>query len=88
MANRYKNTEIRQFSNNANKAHYGTTIYPKTIERNSDVYVITQEGDRLDTLANQFYGDPRLWWFIAQSNNIKTMNLEAGVQLRIPGSSQ
>lgn len=26
------------------------------------------EGDRLDRLAHNYYGDPRLWWSIAQAN--------------------
>lgn len=25
-------------------------------------------GDRLDTIAQEFYGDPRLWWVIAEAN--------------------
>jgi nucleoid-associated protein YgaU len=25
-------------------------------------------GDRLDRLAQEYYGDPRLWWVIAQAN--------------------
>lgn len=25
-------------------------------------------GDRLDNLANKFFNDPTLWWFIAQAN--------------------
>ena len=62
---------------------YDTTLYGKVLERNSDIYVITQVGDRLDNLAFQFYGDPSLWWFIAQTNNIKTMNVPSGTSLRI-----
>ena len=26
------------------------------------------EGDRVDTIANDFYGDARLWWIIANAN--------------------
>lgn len=63
------------------------TSIPKSIpKRDDDIYVITQETDRLDLLANEYYGDSRLWWIIAQANNINGVNigLEAGVQLRIP----
>ena len=67
---------------------YDTTIYSKVPETNSDIYVISQQGDRLDLLATQFYGNPSLWWFIAQANNINTMNLEPGTSLRIPASTQ
>jgi hypothetical protein len=63
------------------------TTIPKSIpKRDDDIYVITQETDRLDLLANEYYGDSRLWWIIAQANNINGVNigLDAGVQLRIP----
>ena len=79
---RYKNGKVLR-DKKTNQLRYGTTIYKKVPESNNDVYVITQHGDRLDQLANQFYGDPKLWWFIANVNNINTMNLEAGVRLRI-----
>ena len=60
-----------------------TTIYSNVPESNEDIYVITQFGDRLDLLAKQFYGDPTLWWFIANTNGLNTMNVEAGTRLRI-----
>jgi hypothetical protein len=62
---------------------YNTTLYSKVPERDSDIFILTQEGDRLDLLANQFYNDSSLWWFIAQTNNINTMNVEPGTSLRI-----
>ena len=55
---------------------------------NEDIFVVTQEGDRLDNLAFQFYGNQHLWWYIAHANNLTTMNVEIGTQLRIPGSTQ
>ena len=63
------------------------TNIPTTIEkRDDDIYVITQETDRLDLLAQQFYGESKLWWIIAQANNINGANigLDGGIQLRIP----
>lgn len=79
---RYKNTKISR-AGTRNVLKYETTIYTDVPESNNDVYVITQHGDRLDHLADQFYGDVNLWWFIAHVNNINTMNLEAGIRLRI-----
>ena len=79
---RYKNTKIKR-DVNRNVLKYNTTIYKKVPENNTDIYVITQSGDRLDLLANQFYGDSSLWWFIAHVNNLNTMNLNANVRLRI-----
>ena len=77
---RYNNTEKDKKNK---KNYYQTTIYRKVDEKNSDSYFIATEGDRCDNLAQRFYGDSTLWWFIAHVNNIKTMNIEAGVRLRI-----
>ena len=62
---------------------YDTTLYEEVSEADNDLFVIAQDGDRLDNLANQYYGDPSLWWFIAQTNNINTMNVDGGTSLRI-----
>ena len=67
---------------------FNTTIYDKVEELDSDLYVITQEGDRLDNLATLFYGDPTYWWFIAHVNNLNTMNVEANLTLRIPSTPE
>ena len=48
------------------------------------MYFIATEGDRCDNLANRFYGDATLWWFIARVNNLTTNNIPAGTSLRIP----
>ena len=78
---RYRKTGI---SKKNNKNYYGTTIYKKIPEKDTDEYFIAQEGDRCDNLANRFYGNPNMWWFIARVNNLKTMNIPAGTSLRIP----
>lgn len=72
------------------KSVYTTTIYPKIPYTYGDTYVIAADYDRLDTLANQFYGDPGLWWVIAEANNVGkgTLRLQAGQQLRIPTNVQ
>ena len=80
---RYQNTK-RKSVNNSVKQKYDTTIYKKVPERNDDMYFIAQEGDRCDNLANRFYGNSQLWWFIARVNNLKTNNIPAGTSLRIP----
>ena len=87
---RYENTNIRKklLSNDKNKINsYGTTIYEKVYENNNDIYVISQEGDKLDNLAFQYYGDSKLWWYIASANKINTMNVPPGTSLRIPGTT-
>lgn len=61
-------------------------IYPNIPLRDDDVYVMTETGDRLDTLAWQYYEDPTLWWIIAAANNIHDapLGLKDGTILRIP----
>ena len=83
---RYENTKRLKYKK-TNVDKYGTTIYNKVPERNDDMYFIAQEGDRCDNLAQRFYKDPNLWWFIARANNLKTMNVPAGTSLRIPIST-
>ena len=50
------------------KRYYGTNFYPTIPLSDSDIYVITDERDRYDMLANQYYGDVSLWWIIASAN--------------------
>lgn len=48
--------------------------------------VITEEHDRIDLLADQFYEDPEMWWLIAYANpEIHVWDpLPVNVRLRIP----
>jgi nucleoid-associated protein YgaU len=85
MANRYENTKKPRKNK---KSYYATTLYSKVSEKNSDMYFIATEGDRCDNLANRFYGDSSLWWFIARVNNLTTNNIPAGTSLRIPVNAQ
>ena len=87
---RYGSTSINQEITDENKKieFYRTTLYKDVPELDTDMYFITTEGDRCDGLAQQFYGDPHLWWFIAKINGLTTMNIPAGTSLRIPISSK
>lgn len=51
-----------------------------------DIYIEITSEIRLDKLANEYYGDPKLWWAIAQVNNIKNplTELAIGKLIRIP----
>ena len=60
----------------------------KKSKKNNKSYFIAQEGDRCDNLANRFYGDSQLWWFIARVNNLKTNNIPTGISLRIPATTE
>ena len=73
---------------NIGTLYYVTNSYPEIPLNSNDVYAITDFGDRLDTLANQFYGDPSLYWIIASANPDvvpgDSLLLAGGIQLRIP----
>ena len=89
---RYRFTKINKSKTSQDRPKsypkYDTTIYQSVPERNNDIFVISTEGDRLDLLAQQFYGDQSLWWFIARVNNLTTNNIPAGTSIRIPATTQ
>jgi len=62
----------------------GTSYLPTVEEKNSDILLIATHGDKCDTISQQYYGTPNFWWFIASVNNLKSNNIVAGTQLRIP----
>ena len=88
---RYSNTKMTRKSllpkQKKNVLSYETTLYQRINETNGDLHIISTEGDRLDNLAFQFYGDSSLWWYIAKANNLTAMNVPAGKSLRIPASA-
>ena len=70
---------------NGRKA-YNSTKLPDIPKLSSDKYIFSRAGDRLDLLADEFFGDPRLWWIIARANNLGkgTLLVPEGLQVRIP----
>ena len=62
----------------------GTATLPEYEDVNSDILLIATDGDRCDQLATIYYGDPKLWWFIATVNNLSSNNIPIGTQLRVP----
>jgi hypothetical protein len=68
---------------------YDSLLLPYIEPTDSDILIVTEEEDRLDLLANQFYGNAELWWVIATYNNLTDIDtkLEPGLQLRIPNRS-
>ena len=84
---RYENSKILKKYGTKSKPehkHKSTTLYSKIPHREEDLWVVTQYGDRLDLIANQFYGDKSLWWYIAKANGLKVNKVAIGTILRIP----
>jgi len=84
MISRYQNNETK--TTNDGRQVYRSKIYPNIPLRDDDMYVATETGDRLDTLAYQYYNDSSLWWIIASANNLHNapFGLKDGTILRIP----
>jgi hypothetical protein len=78
------------------KPIYRTTKYPEIPLSDQDIYVYTVQGDRFDTLAQQYYGDQSLWWIISIANTAiagtslpadfpqNSLIIPEGNQIRIP----
>jgi len=82
---RYDNYTILKTSQG--KPYIKGKMYPNIPLSESDIYVITTVGDRLDSLAYSYYNDTGMWWIIAAANNNVTQGKLfpiPGTQLRIP----
>ena len=89
MASRLRTLPVKTSNR---KRIYKALKYPEIPLSINDLYVTTNDGDRLDLLANQFYQDVDMWWIIATANpgivKRDTFNLKPGLQIRIPTSTQ
>ena len=85
--NRYQNIPKTKING---KLVYRTSRYPEVPLSINDVYVYTTQGDRFDTLAQQYYNNSSLWWVISIANtdkvNQSTIVIPEGLQIRIPSN--
>lgn len=84
---RYSN--IKKIKTDEGKRMYKTVKYPEIPRSINDIYVITTDGDRYDSLAFRYYQDKSLWWVISSANaeySQGSLTPPIGVQLRIPGN--
>lgn len=85
--NRYRNIPV--LKNSQGREYYKGNKYPDIPLSENDIYVITVFGDRLDILAQQFYGDSSLYWIISSANptlSFSSLYAPVGTQLRIPNN--
>ncbi len=82
---RYKNITIKK-DKNGNR-HYSSTILENIPISDTDQFIYPFVGDRLDMLAQRYYGDSNLWWVIAKANEISRgqIGLDPEKLIRIPG---
>ena len=83
--NRYENTKKK--IDKDGKIVYSTTYYPTIPVEDTDIFIRTVLGARIEILAHQYYGDVSLWWIIAKANGIRgQVAFKPGTLLRIPGN--
>jgi hypothetical protein len=87
MARRYEDIQTQKTS--SGKLGYLPTLYPSVTLSNEDYYIIARDQDRMDLVAQDYYGDSTLWWVIAMANDLPgdTMYPPLGFQLRIPSDA-
>lgn len=81
---RYSNIPIQ--SRYDGKRVYTSVVYPPMYPAVTDMLVVSNDGDFLDTLAYKYYGDPTLFWIIANANGLGKgrFSVPPGLTLRIP----
>ena len=88
---RYSSIPVIAYTEDS-KRGYATTKYPEIPAEFVDTYVYTNRGDRYDTLALAYYGDPSLYWIISRANpNVTAPDSlvpTVGEQIRIPSVSR
>jgi hypothetical protein len=86
--NRIRNQQIR--STKDKRKFYKYLKYPNIPVDINDLYIISKNGDRIDLMANSYYGDPNLWWVIVKANPNKLKRdsffIPVGIQIRIPSN--
>ena len=84
--NRYKHLIGNRLDTKRNRKRYNSNLPPLIKKLDSDIYIISRAGDRLDMLAYEYYNDQSQWWVIAQANHLGkgTLAIKPGIRIRIP----
>ena len=88
MANRYSRAS-KGIDKATNNRIYNSVLYPQINPANSDIVIFVKEGtNRLDLLAQSYYGDTSLWWIITRANPEVLAGdsyfIKPGTRIRIP----
>lgn len=76
MDNYFKHYPLVRYGNNVSNTVSVNLLakiaFQKTIQQNYEIFhpYTIQEGDRADTIANYYYGDPGYDWIVYYSNNV------------------
>ena len=75
---------------NDNGTRFYTTVkYPNTPLSENDSYILCNNTDRYDKLAQTYFGDSSLWWIISIANNASNQDglyPPLDTYIRIPGN--
>ena len=91
---RYEKITTKKLGDNDLRARgmevYRSLIPTKVNIADDDSMFIANEGDRLDILAQRFYGNSRYWFVLASVNDITngSVHIVPGTQLRIPNKNR
>jgi hypothetical protein len=88
MENRYSN--IPTMLKTGKGKVYDSVLMPNVDATDTDIVVMTVQGDRLDLLANEYYQDSTMWWVIALKNDMTEIDIsmKEGIILRIPSRNE
>lgn len=89
MAVEIKNNSRLRFSRlveTGGFTYWDTFELPTIPIQTDDIQYTVRSTDRIDLLANRFYGDPVLWWVIAVANDMEFLpnDLLSSEVIRIP----
>jgi len=65
---------------------WDTVVLPDLPVQSDDIQYRVRDTDRIDLLAQRFYGDPVLWWVIAAANEFEIIptDFNSAEVIRIP----
>jgi len=71
--NRYKINSyiVKKHPDNGGQIHYSMYWFKEMKTNYDDIIHIVEVNEMLDYIAYKYYNDERLWWIIAEFNNIK-----------------
>ena len=81
---RYRKEKILRDKNGIR--YYKPTIVQNIPLQDTDRFIFPFDGDRLDIIAQRYYGDSNLWWIIAKANEISDgqIGLDPEKKIRVP----
>jgi len=82
--NRYQGLKI--LTDAQGKRYFKTPKYPEIPLSVTDIYIISQYGDRVDQYSSDYYGNTDDYWIIIAANGLPgdSLSITPGTQIRIP----